>query len=210
MTAQIGDTYKYRNKKYTIVAMSAAMRFHPRDYGLEAHSSSTACWRGFWCEYVIEDDRLLLRDLNIYNHNDNYPRFYGVEVSPQEFWEDERIDKYGKVEKVRSPKRSERVYRDVNMPVPYTGKLLLGDGFLREYYIHMGYQHSWAYEKLIELVFEEGRLLECSDLSYIAEAQREALKGRIENIRYPDYGNIMMFIKESFSLDYADKAWWLE
>ena len=103
-----------------------------------------------------------------------------------------------------------RVYKDVNMPIPYTGKILLGDGFMQEYYIHMGFQRGWAYKKLIELVFEEGILLECNDLSHIAKAQREAMaKGNI-NPRRPGGDNILKFVEDSFSLDYADKAWWME
>ena len=103
-----------------------------------------------------------------------------------------------------------RVYKDVNMPIPYTGKILLGDGFMQEYYIHMGFQRGWAYKKLIELVFEEGILLECNDLSHIAKAQREAMAQGNINPRRPGGDNIPKFVEDSFSLDYADKAWWME
>ena len=103
-----------------------------------------------------------------------------------------------------------RVYKDVNIPIPYTGKILLGDGFMREYYIHMGFQRGWAYKKLIELVFEEGILLECNDLSHIAKAQREAMVQGNINPQRPDVDILSKFVDDSFSLDYADKAWWME
>lgn len=211
MTAQIGDIYKYQKKEYTIVALSSAMLFDPKNFGLEPHASSTACWRGYWCEYAIDNDELLLKDLYLFNSEDNYPPFNGVEVSPQEFKEyDCYVGKGEKPKKVTRPVHfGHRLYKDVNLQIPYTGRILLGDGFMREYYIHMGFQRGWAYKKLIELVFEEGVLLECNDLSHIAKAQREAIKAKGENPRYPDDGNIPKFVDESFSLDYADKAWWI-
>lgn len=39
MTAQIGDIYKYQKKEFTIVALSSAMLFDPKNYGLEPHAS---------------------------------------------------------------------------------------------------------------------------------------------------------------------------
>ena len=156
MTAQIGDIYKYQKKEFTVVALSSVMLFDPKNYGMEPHASSTACWRGYWCEYAIEDDELLLNDLYLYNSDDKYPSLNGVEVSLPEFKE---YKCQGGKKIIMKAHFGHRVYKDVNMPIPYTGKILLGDGFMREYYIHMGFQRGWAYKKLIELVFEEGILL---------------------------------------------------
>lgn len=212
MTAQIGDIYKYEKKEFTIVALSSAMPFDPKNFGMESHPSSTACYRGYWCEYAIENDELFLKDLYLFNVEDKYPPLNGVEVSPQEFVEYEcYTGSEKKCEKITSPAHfGHRVYKDVNLPIPYTGKILLGDGFMQEYYIHMGFQRGWAYEKLIELVFEEGILLECNDLSHIAKAQREAMKKADRGPRHPYGRNIPKSVEDSFSLDHADKAWWME
>ena len=211
MSAQIGDIYKYQGKEYTVVALSSSIMFDPKDFGLEPHASSSACWRGYWCEYSIENDEIKLKDLYLFNRDNNYPPLNGKEVSPQEF---EELECYGK--KRKKPKKAtlpahfgHRHYKDVDMPIAYTGRILLGDGFMQEYYIHMGFQRGWAYRKLIELVFEEGILLECNDLSHIAKTQREAIKANGKGSRYPDDGDIPTFVDECFSLDYADKAWWL-
>ncbi len=207
MTAQIGDIYKYQKKECTIVALSDANPFDPKDFGLEPHAISSACWRGYWCEYAIENDKLLLKNLYLYNEDDNYPQFNGVEVSPPEF---EEYKCNGGKKVTMEANFGHRVYREVNMPISYTGKILLGDGFIQEYYIHMGFQRGWAYKKLIELVFEEGILLECNDLSHIAKAQREAMKQGSVNPRRPSGDNIPKFVEDSFSLDYADKVWWIK
>ena len=200
MTAQIGDIYKYKKKEFTVVALSSVMLFDPKNYGMEPHASSTACWRGYWCEYAIEDDELLLKDLYLYNSDDKYPPLNGVEEYKCQ----------GGKKIIMKAHFGHRVYKDVNIPIPYTGKILLGDGFMREYYIHMGFQRGWAYKKLIELVFEEGILLECNDLSHIAKAQREAMVQGNINPQRPDVDILSKFVDDSFSLDYADKAWWME
>ena len=200
MTAQIGDIYKYKKKEFTVVALSSVMLFDPKNYGMEPHASSTACWRGYWCEQ-------LLKDLYLYNSDDKYPPLNGVEVSLPEFKE---YKCQGGKKIIMKAHFGHRVYKDVNIPIPYTGKILLGDGFMREYYIHMGFQRGWAYKKLIELVFEEGILLECNDLSHIAKAQREAMVQGNINPQRPDVDILSKFVDDSFSLDYADKAWWME
>lgn len=212
MTAQIGDIYKYKRKEFSIVALSNAIQFDPKEYGLEPHARSTACWRGYWCEYNIVDDELLLQNLYIFNADGKYPPLNGIEISPQEYQECTAYSfKNKKGEKVMRPKHmGHRVYKNVNMPIPYTGKILLGDGFMHEYYIHMGFQRGWAYRELVEFVFEDGVLLECNDLSHIAKAQRDAIKKHGEDSRYPDDGDIPKFVNKSFSLDYEDKAWWTE
>lgn len=78
MTAQIGDKYKYQKKEYTIVALSSSIPFKPEDFGLEPHFSCTACYRGYWCEYAIEDEELLLKNLYLFNMNNKYPPLNGV------------------------------------------------------------------------------------------------------------------------------------
>ena len=209
MTAQIGDIYKYKRKEFSIVALSAPIQFEPKDYGLEPHASSTACWRGYWCEYNITDKKLFLQNLYLFNADGKYPPLNGIEVSPQEYQECICYSiKSEKGEKVKRPKHmGHRVYENINMPISYTGKILLGDGFMREYYIHMGFQRGWAYRKLVELIFENGVLLECNDLSHLAKEQREAIKKQGKDPRYSDDGNIPKFVTNSFSLDYAENLY---
>ena len=211
MTAQISDIYKFQNQEFTLVALSSVMPFDPESFGLEPHSSLTACWRGYWCEYTIATDALLLENLYLFNSNNNYPPLNGIKVSPPEFVErvcySSSENRYVTVTELAH--FGHRVYKDINMPIPYTGKILLGGGFLHEYYIHMGHQKSWAYQKLIELVFENGLLLKHNDLSHISKAQRETIKNKGFNPWYPSFRNASLFSDESFPPDYANKAWWL-
>lgn len=180
MTAQIGDKFKIKNENYTFVAMSEPIGFHPSRYGIRPSHTCTACWRGFWCEYQISEKGIFVKELYVNSFDGNYPLIDGVGIA---------------TEKDGSPAMymSHHVYKGLNIPVPFSGKILVGDKFLPGFYIHMGHQMPWAYEILKELVFEDGKLLETNDLSAVAATLRERVqKGD--------------FIEEDESLHY----WWLE
>lgn len=195
MTAQIHDIYMHNRKKYVLVALSSGKPFEPRNYGLEPHPRCTACWRGHWCEYSITQQGLFLQKLHMFNKDENYPPLNGREVSPQEYEE----DIFGL-----------RLYKNLNMRIPYTGKILLGDGLMGNYTVNMGYHNGWAYREMMEFVLEDGWLMECNDLSQLAEAQREKINRMNIDFRYPNGISTEEFVETSFSLDYADKAWWLD
>ena len=101
-----------------------------------------------------------------------------------------------------------RVYENVQLLIPYTGKILLGKDFLREYYIHMGYQRPFAYKTLMEFIFEDGIPLDIIDHSETAEKIRESIDPK-NPMWELGAGSIPQFVEDSFSLDYKTKAWWL-
>lgn len=208
MTAQIGDIYKHNNAEYTFVAASAPLSFAPKDYGLEPHMSSTGCYRGYWCEYEITDNGLSLEKLYLFNKDGNYPAFNGKSIEPAEYKEYQYI-KNGKKLKDYFPKYfGHRLYSNVHLLIPYTGKLLLGKDFLQQYYIHMGYQRPFAYETLMEFVFEKGILLDTLDHSETARELRKAINPEDPFWKF-GISSITQFVEDSFSLDYKTKAWWL-
>lgn len=65
----------------------------------------------------------------------------------------------------------------------YTGKILIGKGFINKYYIHMGYQRAWAYEVLEKLIFYKGKLIETVDHSEMAKKLRLELENKAEEIQ---------------------------
>ena len=205
MMAQIGDTGRYRGKQYTLVAASAPGLFEPGQYDMAAHPVVKECHRGHWCEYAVEEDALVLKDLYLFNERGEYPPLNGRDILPPE----QREGAYLPVSKRlrRSPLDNARMshhhYKDVDLPIPYTGRLLLGEGLLGEFRVSAGFQPGWAYRELIELVFRGGRLVECRDLSAAARAKRQALRSAPAGRGKPQD------IGDSFSLDYAVKARWL-
>ena len=220
MTAQVSDKCFYREEKYSIVALSNVIPFDPKNFGLEPVECTTSCHRGYWCEYEINGKRLLLKNLYIYSLV--YPSLNGKVVAPEEFVESMCYSPKTKewTKGMTSAHSGHRVYYDVNLPIPYTGKIALGKNFLDKYYVHMGFQQAWAYETLLEMEFEEGLLTKSTDLSRHAKAKRNALEEKRkkekeepcdsnpQNSEKEEFYKEYKWIAESFSLDYGIKAWW--
>lgn len=213
MTAQVEDCYKHRRKRYSLVAITDEMKFDPKEYGIVPMYRCTACWRGYWCEYNVTAKGLFLQNLYINSEDGEYPPINGVNVSEMEYRDCMSVSiKDGKI--VQTPSKTpahmgHREYKNLNIPMKYTGKVLLGNGFLREYYIHMGFQRSWAYTELIEFEFKDGKLINKSDHSEIAAKLRGILDASKVDRSHPEGGNIPLFVEDSFSLDYSVKAWWM-
>ena len=187
MTAQIGDRYKYRGWEYTIVAQSDSLDIHPTLFGIVPKAATSACWSGFWCVYDIRKDGIYLKDLYVCSKDDLYPTINGKK--PATCADGSEWSYMG-----------HHLYCNLNYRVPYTGRLLVGRGFLSKYYIHMGYQKPWSYRKLKELIFEEGVLVEVIDQSRVAAQLRRKIKK--ENLYR------VGFIDGCVSLDETD-LWWL-
>jgi len=47
----------------------------------------------------------------------------------------------------------------------FSGSLVLGHGFIKELYDHMGFHPRWKYTTVLEMEFEEGRLIAVADES---------------------------------------------
>lgn len=194
MTAQIGDSFWFKNHEYSIVAMSEPLCFRPQDYGIIPIGVSTDCRAGFWCEYEISDVGIILENFYVHAKEDYYPAVNGV--TP--FEEDDGQFQY----------MGYHLYKGVHIKMPYTGKIVAGKDFLRDYYIHMGYQRAWAYRELKEFVFEEGALTDVIDHSRKAEELREQI------VKDPDYWIKLhkdpTFIESCFDLSMEKKAWWIQ
>ncbi len=137
----------------------------------------------------------MLQNLYINSENDYYPKINNV--SPER--ENKKSFQY----------MGHHLYKNLNIFMEYTGKILIGKGFIKKYYIHMGYQRAWAYEVLDELIFDKGELIKTVDHSEMAKRLRLELENKAEEISKAG-DNISLFVKESFSLEMKDKAWWIE
>lgn len=195
MTAQIGDSFYFKNHEYSIVAISEPLCFRPQDYGIIPVAICTGCWAGFWCEYEISDAGIILEDFYVNAKGDYYPAVNGV--TPLE--EDDEPFQY----------MGHHLYKGVHIKMPYTGKIVAGKDFLRDYYIHMGYQRAWAYRELKEFVFEEGALADVIDHSRKAEELREQI-GKDPDYWIKLHGEPPSFIESCFDLSMEKKAWWIQ
>lgn len=78
MTAQIGDRFQYKGNYYNIVAISEPLPFSPQTFGITPEGACTACWAGYWCEYEIKKNALILQNLYIHSKDNYYPSINGV------------------------------------------------------------------------------------------------------------------------------------
>ena len=210
MTAQFSDFILYKGQEYFLSAIQTETLlnpndyalFDPKEYGFNQTCGGTACYRGFWCEYEIEDDLLFLEHLNIRNENSVYPELNGVSVSPAK-----SLNSSGRTRKHKKnlsfPENlGYRTYHNVHMLLPFKGKMLFGAKLLPEYTINMGFPWPFAFEKLFEGEFEEGILLNISDYSASAETIR---KSYVQNDPNWKHRTDIQFIEDCFSLDYTRK-----
>jgi hypothetical protein len=154
MTAQISDIVFHRGLEYALASYSVEP-FSPADFGYSPAIASTACVRGYLAEYEVRNGSLLLRRLSI-NHYvlgsdeslaERPCDLFGVQA---EEWDNSYIGRW--------------VFRNLNMPLQYSGVLILAREFIRSLYVHMGFHPAWKYEEALELVFESGRLASERDL----------------------------------------------
>lgn len=186
MTAQISNVFKIEDKEYDLIGISSELDFDPRDFGLKPVAPHTACWRGYYYEANIKDDELVVENLHVNNANDDYPEINGVKA----------VDK--------KAESSFFGYYGVDLPIKFTGKLLLGYGFLRRYYQHMGYQSPHAYQELLMLTFEKGKLIEKEDLSKRAAKFRKEIEKDPAAFNKDKKSDLEEYIEKSFSLEIDD------
>lgn len=214
MTAQIHDSILFEGMNYALAGISGEGLFEPERHGLKPIPIDTACERRFHCRYVIADRLLRLDQLHIGLGevearnaargegpllNGKAPRRHVVEGKAYN-------PKTGGIEPT-TWMSSDWHYEDVGIEVPFTGGLLLAEGFIKELYVHMGFHPAWKYRKVQELLLERGALRRAMDRSATMDKVRERM-GRepLEPTRTAGRGEIRRWIEACFSRDYP----WLE
>ncbi|MBT3806160.1 MAG: hypothetical protein HOG03_16400 [Desulfobacula sp.] len=175
MTAQISDTFIYKKNTYSMIGKMGGDLFSPFKYSMIPEMLSTACYQGYYSTYEIKDEKLYLQRLTIRDKNGNYPPINGIDPGKQEF---------------------EANYKDLNLIIPFDGKLRLAKGFINDFYIHMGFQKASAFKKILDITFEDGRVTEVLDRSKEAKVQRGAFKKKYDSNE--DWNESIL---EAFSLD---------
>jgi hypothetical protein len=118
----------------------------------KAPARATACWSGYIATYVVKYGDLLLRDLGCWIDPDSPPPSIGGHLPAD-------ANEWG-----------ELAYVKLEIPMPYTGQLILGGG---EILGSFSYGLDWSiYELVHELRFEQGHLVEAIDLSSEAAQRR--------------------------------------
>ena len=153
MTAQTRNKFVYKDG-YSVIRMSRALKFNPEEYGITPYSVCTACWNGYYCEYAIVENQLVLQNLYINAKDDVYPAICGVEVDP------EARDYMG-----------HHVYKNLNIPVQENVNILVGTDYAHQYddYDNRSVLNFHVRE---EIKVIQGGLVEIVDQSHITEEDR--------------------------------------
>ena len=171
MTVQIGDIYKYNGRDYSCIERTGYV-FNPYDYGLQPSRICSDCMRGYWCEYEITNNRIMLQSLHIHDADEIYPTINYVSISskdhmPASAQTDEGLDS------TEIPFSYEyETYEHLGLLLPYTGKLLLGIPFLQYSYFY----HSSECKELLCFEFDNGELKNVEDYSETAHTLHKAYK----------------------------------
>jgi hypothetical protein len=144
----------------------------PEQFGMQPEKLSTACYRGFFATYEVADDGLYLQELTLREANDNYKPINGIHAEKQEY---------------------QATYQNFKFLVTFSGKLRLARDFVKELYVHMGFQKPTAFKTLYDLALEDGRVVEIKDRSKEMEMKRGAFKKHYES------GNRINTIHQAFT-----------
>jgi hypothetical protein len=197
MTAQINDTFRYRNGEYAVAGISEGELFDPSLLGLKPAGTCTACWRGYQAIFALSGSRLVLDVLhvNLLKPGQGYEREEGPiinDVNP--CVEQGEFDLFN------------NHYEGLSYHLEYTGGLLLADGFIKDLYVHMGFHPAWKYETVFELIFDAGILKEEFDRSEQVAAIRQRfleLQAENESNRRPTNNEIRRFVERAFDRSYG-------
>jgi hypothetical protein len=209
MTAQISDTFRYREKPHALAGVNGTGLFEPSQQGIKAVGWSTACWRGFHCAYEVADGALFLTQVNLGLGEEDMasaargegPKLFGKVPRPYTIHGHSTSLRTGRVE--TSWESPDFVVDGLREAVPFTGGLLLGDDFIRELYVHMGFHPAYKFRVVHELVFDAGRLTEEHDRSAQMAEFRERLSPRsLEPGRQASRAEVEAWVKRCFSLEY--------
>jgi len=199
MTAQIDDTFRYREATYSLAGISEGELFDISVLDLKPEATCTACWRGYQAVFAVVQSRLVLDTLHVNlmcpdEGNERFQREVGPVIN-------------GVIPS--GPRREvdffNNHYEGLNYHLEYSGGLLLADGFIQSLYTHMGFHPAWKYKTVIELIFEAGILKQEFDRSErMAEIREMVMNERNLNpsTERQTAVEIVRFVERAFDRSY--------
>lgn len=188
MTIQIKDALHYEGTVWSVIRTDGNNRFSPADLNLHPQGIQTNIRHGWWADYRVNRERLLVQNLYIHTGDEQYPAVCGTEAQEAEY-------------------PGHRVYRGIDAPCAFTGRILIGKGFIPGYMSRSYGILPWGYRQLCTLYFEDGILKETADETGTAAAVRIAAE------RYFGCGPVRAEeMTEWITQDdvLKQKAWWIE
>lgn len=146
MSGQMSDVIVVDGVEYAVVEPAIPEKlFDPRDHGVAPVMLHTANMRGVSARYRISDGQLMLSELQV-GSLEAPPEINGVEPST-----DEHAQTW--------------TYLDLNLPVAFSGDLIVGAQPILDLYVHRGFLPVWHYETVFAFDLEEGLVQSSEDRS---------------------------------------------
>lgn len=176
MTGQVSDRVLVDGEPWSLTGTTGTGLFDPTLHGLRPMPLHTGCWRGYICTYEVTATDLRLRKLELGrlpgpDHDPLAGPFPTTAGGPTPFPAVLGVDPVDP-----DPPRGPATY-EMDVVVDFTGKLLLGADFLREHYVHMGFQPAWRFSRVLEVEVDRGIVVARRDRSAEIAAQRDAIVG---------------------------------
>lgn len=155
MRSQFFDGFDFAEYKFSIVAVEHVDEFfNIEKYGLHPVIYDESCLRGYACIFgFTEDKHLALHKLFTNNNGRPAPSIDGIEPVP-----------------FHSPAGDLRY--DLELAIPYSGSILIANGFIQKYFVPFGFQIPHAFKKVYELTFDQGLFVRVEDRSESARQLR--------------------------------------
>lgn len=155
MTIQIPDIFIYNGGEYEILKMHGKELIAPSHFGMHPKMLHTACYRGFYCTYQINNDGLFLTKMVIGEVQEGYKPIQGImpKLVPGDWF-------------------GYPIYEGLRIITPFTGKITLGKDFNHEMCLNdaglfsiLLHENPIYYGTVLDFTFDRGKLVSIQDLS---------------------------------------------
>lgn len=177
MTLQISDKFYYNANEYNLLYKEGdELLFNPSNHGFDPYDNSSGCWKGYLCEYIIDNNYLKLD--NLYINNKVKIPFNGIR--PDNF-----ISTLVSLVKDKNSLHYitsfDHKYTNINFKINYTGECLIGYGYTEhsfdyEYYNYNCVLSPHSFTQVLKLQFNKGKLINITDISSELESLRKELQ----------------------------------
>lgn len=170
MSEQITDPFFWNDEEWVFIAAEEVYDlFDPEKYGLNPTDISTDCWKGFIIQFSVKNNCLFFDNLWVNCDDKKYPSINGVKAKYIPYIiENSFFERIFMFLKSKYSKYSEysgyHFYENISKRLYYSGTIVIGQGFMEEYH-ERAFTGPHMYERVYELVFENGELKSFSDKS---------------------------------------------
>ncbi|MEM6297971.1 MAG: hypothetical protein AAF740_04690 [Bacteroidota bacterium] len=193
MSAQLPHLVWLGKEKYELSGSSDVLPFDPKEYNLKPAAPHPKCWRGYVCQFRVEEETLFLDRLEVNDASKSIKRREQLVNEKKPSKNSKRVfrfmSKWGAV-------YFNKTYRKVKLPLSFSGQWLLTRGGVWDQHAHYAMHPAWRYKEIHLLKFEAGRLVFHQDLGDLMARIRNEVE-RLEH-QGKDFSEIHKWVREQF------------